>query len=130
MQFLFIHQIENLSNMPDINDTLSSELYSDPAAIQENLLWHAQSLIRKSEDIQILGVRYLLELIELKDGTGVRATLVKENVLKGIYQAVIELKHDDCTERNVELSVLCAKVIAAIGLPHLFLNHAQLEATN
>ena len=43
---------------------------------------------------------------------------------------MIELKHDDNTENNVELSVLCAKVIAAIGLPHLFLNHAQLEATN
>ena len=53
--------------MPDITDTLSSELYSDPTVIQDNLLWHAQSLVRKSEDIQILGMKYLLETIESKD---------------------------------------------------------------
>ena len=67
LQFLFIHSIETLSNMPDITDTLSSELYSDPTVIQDNLLWHAQSLVRKSEDIQILGMKYLLETIESKD---------------------------------------------------------------
>jgi len=33
LQFLFIHSIETLSNMPDITDTLSSELYSDPTVI-------------------------------------------------------------------------------------------------
>ena len=69
-----------------------------------------------------MGVRYILELIEMKEANPVRNVLVEPEILQIVYEAIINLKHDDCTEKNVELSVLCGKVIAAIGLAHSFTN--------
>lgn len=61
----------------------------------------------------------------------VRKKLIEPKILKQVYTNVIQLKQNFNTEKNVEFSVLCGKVIAAIGLNHPFVNDdICLKATN
>ena len=91
-----------------------------------------QSLRSTSEDIRILGTMYILELLESKEKDNqVRKVLVTPKVLKVVYLNILELKQDYQTKQNIEFSVLCGKVIAAIGLQHQFVNDTvYLKATN
>ena len=60
---------------------------------------------------------YILELLESKDrDNNVRKILVKDTVLKVVYLNIIDLKKDYQTKQNIEFSILCGKVVAAIGL--------------
>lgn len=61
----------------------------------------------------------------------IRKKLVEFKILKTVYTNVVALKQDYKTEKSIELSVLCGKVIAAIGLQHAFVNdELTLKATN
>ena len=84
-----------------------------------------------SEDIRILGVRYVLEILERKDNDLVRQVLTKQNNLRLIYCSLLELKHKSDSQKNIEFGILCAKVVAAIGLCHNFAHDpVKLKATN
>ena len=109
-----------------------NELYSSPEKIADNLMFLVQTLKTASEDIRILGAMYILELLESKDSKNqVRKVLVSNKVLKHVYLNVIDLKQDYKTKQNIEFSVLCGKIIAAIGLQHSFVNdNVYLKATN
>jgi len=109
-----------------------NQLYDTPESIARNLTILVQNLRTASEDIRILGTMYILELLESKESdNSVRKVLVTEKVLKVVYLNIIELKQDYKTSQNIEFSVLCGKVIAAIGLQHSFVNDTvYLKATN
>ena len=58
-----------------------------------------------------------MEILESKDNANaIRKKLVEFEILKCVYINVVSLKQDYKTEKSIELSVLCGKVIAAIGL--------------
>ena len=118
--------------MEKIVQIFYQELYSNEKSIGQNLLYHINNLKNQSEDLRILGVWYLLEIIEQKDmDDPVRKKLIEPKILKQVYTNVIQLKQNFNTEKNVEFSVLCGKVIAAIGLNHPFVNDdICLKATN
>jgi hypothetical protein len=75
---------------------------------------------------------YILELLESNEKENkVRKVLVSPKVLKVVYLNIIDLKQDYLTQQNIEFSVICGKVIAAIGLQHQFVNDTvYLKATN
>ena len=103
--------------MKDAVHCVHTELYSTEKKIADNLIVLVQGLKSASEDIRILSTRYILELLEDKDNSyNVRKVLVSNRVLKIVYLSIIDLKQDYQTEQNKEFSVLCGKVIAAIGL--------------
>ena len=118
--------------MKDPVDIIYNELYDTEAKIGQNLIYHVKNLKNQSEDIKILGVKYILEILESKDNANaIRKKLVEFKILKCVYINVVSLKQDYKTEKSIELSVLCGKVIAAIGLQHTFVNNElTLQATN
>ena len=118
--------------MRDAVQCVHNELYSSEKKIADNLIVLVQGLKSASEDIRILSTRYILELLEAKNNSyNVRKVLVSNRVLKIVYLSIIDLKQDYQTEQNIEFSVLCGKVIAAIGLQHSFVNDTvNLKATN
>jgi hypothetical protein len=60
---------------------------------------------------------YILELLESKEkDNNVRKVLITNKVLKIVYLNIIELKKDYETKSNIDFSILCGKVVAAIGL--------------
>lgn len=72
---------------------MHNELYQTPESIAKNLIILVQSLRTASEDIRILGTKYILELLESKDkNNNVRKVLVTNKVLKVVYLNIIELK--------------------------------------
>ena len=113
-------------------EIVANELYDTETKIAKNLVYHVGNLKNQSEDIKILGVKSVLEILECKNGEDkIRKKLVEQKVLKIVYMNVVSLKQDYKTEKSIELSVLCGKVIAAIGLQHAFVNdELTLKATN
>jgi hypothetical protein len=52
-------------------------------------------------------------------------------MLKLIYQSILELKKNCNTAKNQKFGVICARIIAAIGFCHSFVNDPiLLKATN
>jgi hypothetical protein len=81
--------------MKDAVQYVHNELYKDDRKIGENLIILVQSLRSASEDIRILGTKYILELLETKEKeNNVRKVLVSSKVLKIVYLNIIELKQD------------------------------------
>jgi len=94
-----------------------NELYQTDDSIAKNIIILVQTLRSASEDIRILGTMYILELLESKEkDNNVRKVLVSNKVLKVVYLNIIDLKQDFKTQQNIEFSILCGKIIAAIGL--------------
>jgi len=57
--------------------------------------------------------------------------LVSPEVLKVVYQGLLELKQQYKNKKNKEFAILCAKCIASIGLCHSFVNDpVLLKASN
>ena len=76
-------------------------------------------------------MQYILELLEQPEQDEIRKVLVSPEVLKVVYQGILQLKQGSKTYRNQRFGVLCAKCIASIGLCHSFVNDpVLLKATN
>jgi hypothetical protein len=93
---------------------ISNELYSNKSEIARYLKEHIYSLCKSNQDIKLLGVKYIQELLESPARDEIRKVLVSPDVLRVVYQGILELeKKSLATASNEdEFSVLCAKCIA------------------
>lgn len=74
-------------------DIIVNELYDTEAKIAKNLIYHVRNLKNQSMDIKILGVKYILEILEGKNSDDkIRRKLVEPKVLKIVYMNVVSLK--------------------------------------
>ena len=89
-------------------------------------------MLEKSNlDIRMLGVKYILELLEQPEKDEIRRVLVSPEVLRVVYHGILQLKQRSASRRNQEIGQMSGKVIAAIGLCHQFVNDpVLLRATN
>lgn len=126
--------LKKLRQNRHINDTvaiIAGELYKTPDDIADNLKKHACFLQGANEDIRILNIMYILELLEQQNQDEIRKVLIRPDVLKVVYQCILELNQSYETEKSKQLSILCAKCIACIGLCQPFVNDPlTLKATN
>ena len=107
-------------------------MYATEGKTAKNLGEMVKNLKGSSEVIRVLSTKYILELLESKNSEYlVRKVLVSDKVLKNVYFSIIDIKHDYSSDLKFEFSVLCGKVIAAIGLQHSFVNDTVcLKAKN
>jgi hypothetical protein len=57
--------------------------------------------------------------------------MCRPEMLKVVYQGILELKQNCNTAKNQQFGVICARVVAAIGFCHSFVNDPiLLKATN
>jgi hypothetical protein len=89
-------------------------------------------MLEKSNlDIRMLGVQYILELLEQPEQDEIRRVLVTPEVLRVVYHGILLLKQRSSTRKNQKIGVMSGKVIAAIGLCYQFVNDpVLLRATN
>ena len=71
---------------------VSNELYSSKQDIAKNLKEHVILLGKANLDIRFLGVQYILELLEQPEQDEIRKVLVSPEVLKVVYQGILQLK--------------------------------------
>ena len=71
---------------------VSNELYSSKQDIAKNLKEHVILLGKSNLDIRILGVQYILELLEQPEQDEIRKVLVQPEVLRVVYQGILQLK--------------------------------------
>ena len=79
---------------------VSNELYSSKQDIAKNLKEHVILLGKANLDIRFLGVQYILELLEQPEQDEIRKVLVSPEVLKVVYQGILQLKQGQKTYRN------------------------------
>ena len=111
---------------------ISLQIYNNTDQIGENLKYLFNQLSLINEDQRILNTMYILELLETQDPENeIRKVLVSPEVLKCLYQCILDLPQQYKTEKNKQLSIICAKIIASIGLCQPFVNDPlTLKATN
>ena len=110
---------------------VSNELYATKADTAKHLKEHVQMLEKSNLDIRMLGVQYILELLEQPEQDEIRRVLVTPEVLRVVYHGILQLKQRSSTCKNHRIGVMSGKVIAAIGLCHQFVNDpVLLRATN
>lgn len=110
---------------------MANELYKSPEDIAESLKQLVQTLQTGNQDIRLLNTTYILELLEQQEQSAVRKVLVSPDILKIVYQGILEMPQDYKEEKSRRLSIICAKCIAAIGLCQAFVNDPlTLKATN
>jgi len=57
--------------------------------------------------------------------------MCKPEMLKLVYQGILELKQKCYTAKSQQFGIICARVVAAIGFFHSFVNDPiLLKATN
>lgn len=105
-----------MSSLKESISIISSHLYSNPDDIADNLKHLVHSLQTGNEDIRILDTTYILELLEQQEQNAVRRILVSPDILKIVYQGILEMPQEYILEKSRQLSLECAKVIASIGL--------------
>lgn len=131
IQFVLLKKISKNPKMKDTVAIVANELYTTRETIAENLKKHVLSLQTANEDIRILNTMYILELLEQKETDEIRKVLMSPDVLKVVYQNILEVKHTFTTEKSEKLAIICARCIAYIGLCHPFVNDPLiLKATN
>ncbi len=60
-----------------------------------------------------------------------RKVIVSQDILKIVYQGILEMPQDYKQEKSRKLSIICAKCVASIGLCQPFVNDPlTLKATN
>ncbi len=111
-------------------ESVSAELYCSEDSIESSLRLLLGQISNSCEDIRILAVKYILELLELKELSTVREVLCRVEMLKRVYQCMLNLKQDMSSEQSTELGVLCAKVVGLLGLCHSFVNDPVLLKAN
>ena len=97
---------------------VSNELYENEADIGKYLKKHVQMLEKSNLDIRMLGVKYILELLEKPEQDQIRKVLVSNDVLRVVYHGILQLKQRSSTCKNRDIGIISGKVIAAIGLCH------------
>ena len=77
-------------------------------------------MLEKSNiDIRMLGVQYILELLEKPESDETRQVLVSPDVLRVVYRGMLQLKHRSVgASKHHKIGVMSGKVIAAIGICH------------
>ena len=77
-------------------------------------------MLEKSNiDIRMLGVQYILELLEKPETDEIRQVLVSPDVLRVVYHGMLQLKHRSVgASKHQKIGVMSGKVIAAIGICH------------
>ena len=97
----------------------------------KHLKEHVQMLEMSNLDIRMLGVRYILELLEKPESDDIRKVLVTPDVLRVVYHGILQLKQRSKSSKNQSIGIMSGKVLAAIGLCHNFVNDPLLlRATN
>ena len=88
------------SRIESVVKLVSNELYSSKQDIAKNLKEHVILLGKANLDIRFLGVQYILELLEQPEQDEIRKVLVSPEVLKVVYQGILQLKQGQKTYRN------------------------------
>ena len=88
------------SRIESVVKLVSNELYSSKQDIAKNLKEHVILLGKANLDIWFLGVQYILELLEQPEQDEIRKVLVSPEVLKVVYQGILQLKQGQKTYRN------------------------------
>lgn len=131
IQFVFLRDLQENEKIKKVVTLVSNELYVTKEDIAKNLKDHVLMLEKSNLDIRILGVQYILELLEEPETNEIRKVLVTPEVLRVVYHGVLALKQRSSTYKNQKIGQMCGKVIAAIGLCHQFVNDpVLLRATN
>lgn len=110
--------------------TVSAELYCTTEQIERSLRALLKQISCSCEDIRILAVRYILEILEQKAPDDIRRTLCKPEMLQVVHSCILELKQSSDSQKSVDFGVICAKVIAFIGLCHPFVTDPILLKAN
>ena len=78
-------------------------------------------MLQKSNiDIRMLGVQFILELLEQPEQHEIRQVLVSPEVLRVVYHGMVQLKHRTVEPgaKHQKIGMMSGKVIAAIGICH------------
>ena len=118
IQFIFLDDLQKNPKIKRVVQLVSNELYENEADIGKYLKKHVQMLEKSNLDIRMLGVKYILELLEKPEQDQIRKVLVSTDVLRVVYHGILQLKQRSSTCKNRDIGIISGKVIAAIGLCH------------
>lgn len=92
IQFVFLRDLQENEKIKKVVQLVSNELYVTKEDIAKNLKDHVLMLEKSNLDIRILGVQYILELLEEPETNDIRKVLVTPEVLRVVYHGVLALK--------------------------------------
>jgi hypothetical protein len=91
IQFIFLRELQKNQKIKDVVELVNNELYSTKADIARNLKEHVQMLEKANTDIRLLGVQYILELIEQPEHDDIRQVLMSSDVLRVVYHGILKM---------------------------------------
>ena len=92
IQFVFLRDLAENDKIKAVVKLVSNELYGSKTDTAKHLKEHVQMLEKSNLDIRLLGVKYILELLEEPEDNEIRKVLVGPDVLRVVYHSILQLK--------------------------------------